>query len=103
MEGTSIRRYLSLGIDPACVSSSWGYFFLQIFAVHLTVRHCTRECHELMNTFRPETLAFILATERFLNSPLVEPPLSAYERDLIASYCTRVLDRLSEHPNRSAA
>lgn len=56
-----------------------------------------------MNRFRQETLAFILAAERLLTSPLVDPPISAYEGDLIASYCQRVLDRLRENPNRSAA
>jgi hypothetical protein len=56
-----------------------------------------------MDTFREETLTLILATERFLASSLLNPPLSTYERDLIASYCERVLHRVREFPTRSAA
>ncbi|WP_447603024.1 hypothetical protein [Nitrospira sp. Nam80] len=56
-----------------------------------------------MDTFRDETLAFILASERFLTSPLFDPPLSSYERNLIASYCNRILERMHESPDRFAA
>ena len=56
-----------------------------------------------MNRFRKETLDYVLATERLLASPPIEPPLTPYEHDLIESLCKSLLERLNDLSNRSAA